>query len=192
MSFLIIPLHLSFGLPVFRCPPTSSSSVFISIWPNISVSLLLFSHLCLPYLPLLLFLHSWSQSSLFPSSISTTCEKYHVLHAMQLPYGCHMDIKNGLYIFIYVCVCHCRLAYYEYHNHIAMTNLLDIVATRVRTIIQKINSRIFQYIPGWVELNFQDISDTVYHTSIAINMLLSIYFTIFGGGGTFSSHFEQS
>ena len=47
------------------------------------------------------------------------------------------------------------------------------INSRVRTIIKKLNSRIFQYIPGWVELNFQDISDTVYHTSIAIKMLLS-------------------
>ena len=40
--------------------------------PSTSVSLLLFSDLCLPHLPLLLFLHSSSfQSTLFPSSIST-------------------------------------------------------------------------------------------------------------------------
>ena len=60
--------------------------------------------------------------------------------------------------------------------------------SRVRTIIKKYNSRIFQYIPGWVEINFQDISDTVYHTSVAVNMLLNIFFTVFGGGGTFISH----
>ena len=42
MSFLMTSLHLSFGLPIFRCPPTSifhvlittSSSVFISTCPN--------------------------------------------------------------------------------------------------------------------------------------------------------------
>ena len=33
----------------------------------------------------------------------------------------------------------------------------------------------FQYIPGWIELNFQDFSDSdvVHHTSVAINMLSS-------------------
>ena len=46
---------------------------------------------------------------------------------------------------------------------------------RVRTVITKLNSRIFQYIPGWIELNFQDFSDSdvVHHTSVAINMLSS-------------------
>ena len=33
----------------------------------------------------------------------------------------------------------------------------------------------FQYIPGWVELNFQDISGPVYHTNIDINKLTSTY-----------------
>ena len=42
----------------------------------------------------------------------------------------------------------------------------------------------FQYLPGWTEQNFQDVSDAVYHTSIAINMLSSMYF-----GGEFSSYF---
>ena len=53
--FLIISLHLSFGLPVFRCPPTSISllHIRISFSPHG-----LTSHLCLPYLHLLLFLHS--------------------------------------------------------------------------------------------------------------------------------------
>ena len=32
----------------------------------------------------------------------------------------------------------------------------------------------FQYILGWIELNFQDITHMVYHTSIAINILSSI------------------
>ena len=69
-------LHLSFGLPIFRCPLTSilhvlittSSSVFLSTWPNhLSVASLIFSS-CLPHLPLLLFrLSSSSQSPLFPS-----------------------------------------------------------------------------------------------------------------------------
>ena len=30
---------------------------------------------------------------------------------------------------------------------------------------------LFQYIPGWIELNFQDFSDVAYRTSVAINML---------------------
>ena len=33
----------------------------------------------------------------------------------------------------------------------------------------------FQYIPGWVELNFQDISGAVYHTNIDINKLTCTY-----------------
>ena len=37
-------------------------------------------------------------------------------------------------------------------------------------------------IPGWIELNFQDISDAAYHTNVAINMVSSIYFCVFGGG----------
>ena len=52
--------------------------------------------------------------------------------------------------------------------------------------IVPVYSSIFQYVPGWIELNFQDISDVVYHTSVAINMLSCIYFATFGGGGTFS------
>ena len=32
----------------------------------------------------------------------------------------------------------------------------------------------FQYIPGWVELNFQDISGAVYHTNIDIKKLSRI------------------
>ena len=55
--FLITSLHFSFSLPIFRCP-----------------SLLLFSPVCLPHLPLLLILHSRSsQSSSFPpcSTITT-------------------------------------------------------------------------------------------------------------------------
>ena len=67
----------SFLLHVFPCPPTSifcvlittSSSVSLSTWPNHLSIASLVSHLCLPYLPLLLWLNSWpSQSSLFPSS----------------------------------------------------------------------------------------------------------------------------
>ena len=60
-SYLSVSTH-------FHVLITSSSSAFLSTCHNhASVSLLLFSHLCLPHLPL--FLHSWSsQSSLFPSS----------------------------------------------------------------------------------------------------------------------------
>ena len=69
MYFLITSVHLSFGLAIFRCPSTSIFPLLHllqSFSPHglaISVSLLLFSHLCLPYLPLLLFLHSWSSQS---------------------------------------------------------------------------------------------------------------------------------
>ena len=82
MYFLITSLHLSFGLPIFRCPRTSichvliatSSSVFLSAWPNhLFLASLIFSLLFATrsHLPLLLFLHSCSsQSSLFLSSIS--------------------------------------------------------------------------------------------------------------------------
>ena len=45
----------------------------------------------------------------------------------------------------------------------------------------------FQHIPGWIEVNVQDISETVYHTSVAINMLSKIYFAIFRDA--FSSSF---
>ena len=51
-SYDITSLHLSFGLPIFRCPPTSMFSLLHllqSFSPHgltISVSLLLFSHLC--------------------------------------------------------------------------------------------------------------------------------------------------
>ena len=52
MYFLITSLHLSFGVPIFRCPPTStfhvlittSSSVFLSACPNhLSLAYLIFS-----------------------------------------------------------------------------------------------------------------------------------------------------
>ena len=52
VSFLVTSLHLSFGLPIFRCPPTSifsslhllSSSVFLSTCPNhLSLASLIFS-----------------------------------------------------------------------------------------------------------------------------------------------------
>ena len=44
----------------------------------------------------------------------------------------------------------------------------------------------FKYIPGWIELIFQDISDAVYHTGRAVNYAskTSIYFTVFGGAFT--------
>ena len=51
MSFLITSLHLGFGLPIFRCPPTSifdvlitkSSSGFLATWPNhLSLASLIF------------------------------------------------------------------------------------------------------------------------------------------------------
>ena len=45
---------------------------------------------------------------------------------------------------------------------------------RVRTAIKKRDSIIFQYIPGWIELNFQDISGAVYHTNKEINILSRI------------------
>ena len=52
------------------------------------------------------------------------------------------------------------------------------VHTKVKKIFENIpqgpysNKKIqFQHIPGWIELNLQDISDAVYQTSIAINML---------------------
>ena len=63
MSFLITSLHLSLCRPMFWCPPTSIFRVLIelhllhSFSPRgltISVSLIL----CLPHMPLLLFLHS--------------------------------------------------------------------------------------------------------------------------------------
>ena len=44
------------------------------------------------------------------------------------------------------------------------------IYNRVHTVIK------FQHIPGWIELNFQDISDEVHHTSAAINL----YFVVFG------------
>ena len=62
ISYNIAPS--SFGLPIFWCPLTSilhvlittSSSVFLSTHPNhLSLGFQL-SHLCLPHLPLLLFL----------------------------------------------------------------------------------------------------------------------------------------
>ena len=55
------------------------------------------------------------------------------------------------------------------------TDIVGYATYRVRTVITKLNSRIFQYIPGWIELNFQDFSDSdvVHHTSVAINMLSS-------------------
>ena len=54
---------------------------------TISVSLLLFSHLCLPHLPLILFLLSWSsQSSLFPSSISTFSSLFFLV-SLALPFS---------------------------------------------------------------------------------------------------------
>ena len=57
IKFRITSLHLSFGLPIFRCPPTSIFHalihILLSFSPHgltISVSLLLFSQLCLPHL----------------------------------------------------------------------------------------------------------------------------------------------
>ena len=69
--FLITSLHLSFGLPICQGPPTSIFSLLHllqSFSPHgltISVSLLLWSHVCLPHLPLLLSLHSGSSQSSF-------------------------------------------------------------------------------------------------------------------------------
>ena len=39
------------------------------------------------------------------------------------------------------------------------------------------------------KLHFQDFSDVVYHTSVAINTLSTIYFGIFCDNGAFSSIF---
>ena len=51
---------------------------------------------------------------------------------------------------------------------------------RIKLLLQhgsySIKDEKFQKIPGWIELNFQDISDVVYRTNVAINMVLSIYF----------------
>ena len=41
----------------------------------------------------------------------------------------------------------------------------------------------FKDIPGWIEQNFLDCSDMVCHTSVAINMLSTIYFGVFCGNG---------
>ena len=41
--------------------------------------------------------------------------------------------------------------------------ILSMTSRRVRTVIKKYNSSIFQYNPGWIELNFQDICDAVSH-----------------------------
>ena len=64
MSFHITPLHLSFDLPIFRCPTTSIFHVIISThsslslytWFNHPSLALLFSH-CLP--------HTWPCSYFF-------------------------------------------------------------------------------------------------------------------------------
>ena len=37
----------------------------------------------------------------------------------------------------------------------------------------------FQFTPEWIEHNFQNNSDAVYHTSVAIKMLSNIYFCNF-------------
>ena len=67
VSFLITSLHLSFALPIFRCPPTSifpSLHLLQSFSPHaltISVSLLLFSDLCFPLPPSLFLYSSWGE-----------------------------------------------------------------------------------------------------------------------------------
>ena len=38
----------------------------------------------------------------------------------------------------------------------------------------------FQYIPVWIELNFQDISDGVYHTRLEMNMIITHTFQFMG------------
>ena len=83
LIFLRASLHLSFGLHIismsthFHVLVTTSFSPFSSPWPNHLSLASLISHLCLPHRPLLLFLHSWSsQSSLFPSSISTFSSRF--------------------------------------------------------------------------------------------------------------------
>ena len=42
------------------------------------------------------------------------------------------------------------------------------------------DSSIFLYNPGWIELNFQDISEAIYH--------VGIYFGVFSGEGAFGSY----
>ena len=49
---------------------------------------------------------------------------------------------------------------------------------RVRSVITKLNSRILQYIPGWIELNFQDFSDVVYHVALLCSQLLILAFSV--------------
>ena len=66
LHVFITSLHLSFGLPIFQCPPTSIVHLLVATallsfsthGLTISVSLLLYSHSCLPHLPLLIFLLS--------------------------------------------------------------------------------------------------------------------------------------
>ena len=66
----------------------------------------------------------------------------------------------------------------------------DVAATKTTPQGSYSNNEIkFQDIPGWIEVNFQDFSDVVYRTSVAINMLSTIYFGVFCGDGAFSSIF---
>ena len=41
------------------------------------------------------------------------------------------------------------------------------------------NEIIFQDIPGWIEQNFQDFSDMVYHTSVAIKLCSQLFILAF-------------
>ena len=104
-------LHLSFSVPIFRCPPIFMFSLLHllqSFSPHgltISVSLLIFRHLCLPHLPLLLILlSSSSQSSLFPSSISTFSSLFFLASFAQpfsVPRSHYSDIRTGLMLVVY-------------------------------------------------------------------------------------------
>ena len=68
--------------------------------------------------------------------------------------------------------------------------LLSAFAVKTTTVVQyarlyrvRAVKKKFQYIPGWIELNFQDISDAIYQANVAINILslASIYLGAFGG-----------
>ena len=57
---------------------------------------------------------------------------------------------------------------------VRITGHVEVPAT-----VKKSNSSIFQHIPGWIELIFQDISDAVYQTSVADQYALKYLFQDF-------------
>ena len=96
--FSFMSLHLSFCLPMSRCPLisifyvviTTSSSVFLSLWPNHRslASQIFLTYFCHP----LLFLQSFSfQASLFPSSISTFSSVFFLVNVV---YVSGIDIQS--------------------------------------------------------------------------------------------------